>query len=159
MWQLSWMFSLLPDWIWHLILIASMLGLVIAQFIKFIPFINEYKFPIQIVSVLLLLLSMWMEGSISNEEKWQARVKELEAKVAVSEAKSAEANVQIQTVVVEKIVETKKRGKKIVKYINRVVTKDKEVVKFVENCPIPQIIVKTHNAAALNKPVDEEKKK
>ena len=32
--------------------------------------------------------------------------------------------------------------------------KDREVVKFVENCPIPGIIIKTHNAAALNQPIE-----
>lgn len=159
MWQLSWMLGFLPSWIWTGLLIISILAIIAAWFLKFIPFVSAYQLPLKIGGVIMAIISVWFLGAASNEEKWQARVKELEAKVAASEAKSAEANVQIQTVVVEKIVETKKRGKKIVKYINHVVVKDKEVVKFVENCPIPEIIVKTHNAAALNKPIEEEKKK
>jgi hypothetical protein len=35
--------------------------------------------------------------------------------------------------------------------------KNQEVIKFVDNCPIPEIIINTHNAAALNRPIEEKK--
>ena len=47
----------------------------------------------------------------------------------------------------------------IIKYIDREIVKKEEVVKFVENCPIPKDIVDQHNAAArLNKMIEEGKK-
>jgi hypothetical protein len=44
-----------------------------------------------------------------------------------------------------------------VNYIDREVVKNQEVIRFVENCPIPEVIVNTHNAAALNQPIEKNK--
>ena len=49
------------------------------------------------------------------------------------------------------------RGDDIIRYVDREVVKNQEVIRFVENCPIPEIIVNTHNAAALNRPIEEKK--
>ena len=84
------MLSLLPDWVYHLITIAGILALIAAWVLKFIPFVSTYRLPIQVGGVIALLFGIWMEGGIVNEAKWQARVKELEEKVAVAEAQSKE---------------------------------------------------------------------
>ena len=57
----------------------------------------------------------------------------------------------------EKIIYVKEKGLVIKQYLDRVVTQDKEVIKFVEHCPIPAKIIETHNAAAVNTPVEEKK--
>ena len=44
-----------------------------------------------------------MEGGFANESKWQARIAELEEKVRVAEAKSAEINTVIETVYVDRV--------------------------------------------------------
>jgi hypothetical protein len=41
--------------------------------------------------------------------------------------------------------------------VDREVVKNQEVIRFVENCPVPEVIVNTHNAAALNWPIEEKK--
>jgi hypothetical protein len=41
--------------------------------------------------------------------------------------------------------------------VDREVVKNQEVIRFVENCPIPDAIINTHNAAALNRPIEEKK--
>lgn len=149
-----WILDLIPTWIWTLLLTAGCSALLAARVLKFIPVISLYKLPIQIGGILAIIVSIWFLGSASNEEKWQARVKEVEAKLAKAEAKSQEENIKIITKVVKKLELVRTRGEDVIKYIDREVVKDKEVIKFVENCPIPQVIINTHNAAALNKPIE-----
>jgi hypothetical protein len=158
MWQIMWMLSFIPDWVFHLVVIFSVLGLIVASAFKFIPFVSNYRFPIQIVSALLLLFGIWMEGGIVNEAKWEARVQELEEKVKIAEEKSTEKNVEIQERVVTQTKVVREKGRDIIQYIDREVVKKEEVVKFIENCPIPKDIIDAHNAAAtLNKAIEAKK--
>lgn len=89
-----------------------------------------------------------MSGAISNEEAWQARVKEMEAKVAAAQVESLKENVKIVEKVVKKTEYIKTRGQDIVKYI------DKEIVKYDTKflpggvCEIPKEFIKAHNNAA-----------
>jgi hypothetical protein len=152
-----WLMNFLPNWIFHAILLAGVLGLVASFVLKFIPFISTYTLPIQVGSILLLVLGVWFEGAMSNQAEWEARVAAMQVKVAEAEAKSAEANVQIVTKIVKKTKRIHEKGDAIITYIDREVVKNNEVIKFVENCPIPDIIIKTHNAAALNQPIEAKK--
>ena len=158
MWQIMWLLNLMPDWFYHLIVILSILGLIVASVLKFVPFVSTYRLPIQVISVLLLVFGVWMEGGIVNEAKWEARVKELEEKVKIAEEKSTEKNVEIQEKVITQTKVVKEKGRDIIQYIDREVVKKEEIVKFIENCPIPKDIIDAHNAAAtLNKAIETKK--
>ena len=158
MWQIMWLLNLMPDWFYHLIVIVSILGLIVASVLKFVPFVSTYRLPIQVISALLLVFGVWMEGGIVNEAKWEARVKELEEKVKIAEEKSTEKNVEIQEKVVTQTKVVREKGRDIIQYIDREVVKKEEVVKFIENCPIPKDIIDAHNAAAtLNKAIEAKK--
>jgi uncharacterized membrane protein len=144
MWILQW----LPNWIFYAIFFAGLLGLVATFVMKFIPMVYMYRTAIQAVSVVLIVLGTYMAGAISNEEAWQARVKEMEAKVAEAEAKSQKVNVEVIEKVVKKTEYIKTRGQDIVKYI------DKEIVKYDTKflpggqCEIPKEFIEAHNRAA-----------
>jgi hypothetical protein len=153
-----WLLNFLPEWVFHFILLAGVLGLIASLVLKFIPFFSTYKLPVQVVSILLMVVGVWFEGAMSNQAAWEAKVAQVQAKVAVAEVKSAEENTKIVIKVVKQLELVRTRGNDIIKYVDREVATDKEVIKFVENCPIPKIIIDTHNAAALNQPVAEEKK-
>ena len=158
MWQIMWLLNLMPDWFYHLIVILSILGLIVASVLKFVPFVSTYRLPIQVISVLLLVFGVWMEGGIVNEAKWEARVRELEEKVKIAEEKSTEKNVEIQEKVVTQTKVVREKGRDIIQYIDREVVKKEEIVKFIENCPIPKDIIDAHNAAAtLNKAIEAKK--
>jgi hypothetical protein len=47
------------------------------------------------VCVLLLVLGVWFEGAISNNNSWLEKVRILEKKIAEAETKSAEANTKL----------------------------------------------------------------
>ena len=149
--------NFMPDWIFHAILLAGSLGLISSFILNFVPAFKLYHLPLQVVSVLLIALGIWFEGAMSNQAEWEAKVKDLEVKVAEAQAQSQETNVKIVTKTVKQIEVVREKGQDIITYVDKEVVKDREVVKFVENCPIPEIIISTHNAAALNKIIEEKK--
>ena len=156
-----WILHLLPDaliaWIVNIVLIAGAAVTVAGFFVRFIPFVNTYRIPVQILGILLLTTGVYFEGGYTTEMVWRERVKEVEAKLELAEKRSAEVNTEIVTRVVTQTKLITQRGADIVKYVDREVVKNQEVIQFVENCPIPEIIVNTHNAAALNRPIEEKK--
>jgi hypothetical protein len=105
-----------------------------------------------------LLLSIWCLGAASNEEKWQERVKELEAKLLAAENKSHEENVKIEEKVVTKTKVIKEKGEDIIKFIDREVLKNNEIIKYVENCPVPKDVIEIHNSAVRMNRTEGEKK-
>lgn len=140
MWILQW----LPWWLFYMVLALGLFGLVVTYLLKFIPLpiIHVYKTPLQIGSIILVVIGVYMLGSIANERAWQARIKELEVKLAQAEAEGAKENIKIveKVVVQQKIV--RERGQNIVQYV------DREVVKYDTKCEIPQPFVDAHNRAA-----------
>jgi hypothetical protein len=152
-----WLINFLPDWAFHAILLLGTLGLISSFILNFIPAFKLYHLPIQVVSVLLIALGVWFNGAMSNQAEWEAKVKDLEVKVAEAQAQSQEENVKIITKTVKQIQVVREKGQEIITYVDKEVVKDQEVVKFVENCPIPEIIIGTHNAAALNKIIEANK--
>jgi hypothetical protein len=138
MWFIDW----LPDFVFHLIVLAGVLGLLAAQFFRFIPFVSQYTQPIKIASIVLLVVGIWFEGGISNEAKWQARVTEMEKKIAAAEVKAAQQNVKIVEKIVTKDKIIKEKGDEIIRYV------DREITKYDSQCVIPKEFIKAHNNAA-----------
>jgi uncharacterized membrane protein (DUF106 family) len=128
------------------------LGTIAGFVLGFIPFVKTYQFAIQICSIIVLVFGVYLEGGLADYKEWELRVKEMEAKVAQAEAKSANTNVEIQEKIVEKTKVIREKGRDIIKYIDKEVVKKEEVIKYVENCPVPKEIIDLHNQAAeLNK--------
>lgn len=144
-------------WVCNILLAAGIALTVAAFFIKNIPLLNQYRLPAQILGIALLVVGVYWRGGYAVESDWRERVAEVQAKLAVAEKRSAEVNTEIITRVVTKTKVVRERGDDIIKYVDREVVKNQEVIKFVENCPIPDVIINTHNAAALNRPIEEKK--
>jgi len=158
MWQFQWMLSLLPEWVWTTMLIASIVGLLVAWLLKRIPFVSQYQFPIQAVSVVSLLISIWFVSANNTDAVWEAKIKDLEDKVKLAEEAANTKNVEIQEKIVTKTTVIKEKGKTQIEYVDRVITQDKEVVKYIEQCPVPKVIIDAHNAAAeMNKAAEGKK--
>ena len=167
-----WILSILPDAAIHIIFGLGILGTIAGFVLGFIPFVKAYKLAIQVISLLVLVLGVYLEGGLADYKEWEHKVKELEAKIAQAETKSSEKNVEIQEKIVEKTKIVKEKGRDIIKYIDKWNTKEvikevegperikrEEVIKYIENCPIPKEMIDIHNqAATLNKAAEGEKK-
>lgn len=169
---LSWFMALLPDsllmWVFYACFFAGIALILASWFVSFIPLINRYRFPTQIVGILAYGLGAFLLGGHGIEMIWRERVAELEKKVAAAEAKSQQINTVIETKIVEKVKIIKEKGQKQIEYIDRVVkgdtteiTKDmseqerqvflakqKQLEDSIKNCPVPEIIVEELNKAA-----------
>jgi hypothetical protein len=143
-----WLLTFFPYWVFDAVLLIGILGLAASYFVKFVPLINTYRLPLQLTALALTIAGAWFQGGITNDKQWEARVAELEKQVLVAEAKSAETNTEIVTKVVKQTQVIRERGDTITKYIDREVVRDQQVIQFIENCEIPDIIVDTHNKAA-----------
>jgi uncharacterized membrane protein len=140
--------SFLPDWVFHAITIAGILGTVAGFVLGMIPLIKTYIIPIRIISILLLCFGLYLEGGLADYKIWEAKVKEVEAKLAEAELKSTKENTKIVTKVITKTQIVKTRGQDIVRYVDREIVKYDE--KFAKGgvCEIPQEFIKAHNDSA-----------
>jgi NADH:ubiquinone oxidoreductase subunit 6 (subunit J) len=146
MWQIMWMLGLIPAWLWHILLGVSLVTIAATYFLRMIPFMSANAIQLRFVAVLLLTLTVWMEGGIANEAKWQARIQDLEAQVAAAEKKAAESNTKIETVYVDRI--------QVVKEIQYVVRKDIEraATELDANCRVsPRAIELLNQATGIKK--------
>jgi len=148
-----WMLAFIPDaflaWIINTILITGIIGFAASFFfgyvVRWLPAIAPYHLLIQVVSIVLLVAGVYFKGGYSVEMAWRERVAELEAKVAISEQKSKEANEKIVTVYQDRV--------KVVKETQVVVQeKIKTVeVKIDSQCKITADTVDILNQAATGK--------
>jgi len=145
MWQIMWAFSLIPDsvmtWIINILLLGGLLGTVVGFFVKFIPFVNQYRRPVQVISILVLILGVWLKGGESERRVWQERVKELEAKVAKAEEASRAANAKMDKAVRDSQQQIKNNTRIIVQKVPEVITRE-------ANCTVPEPAVNLYNQAA-----------
>ena len=143
-----WILSILPDAAIHIIFGLGILGTIAGFVLGFIPLVKTYQFAIQICSIVVLVFGVYLEGGMADYKEWELRVKEMEAKVAQAEAQSANKNVEIQEKIVEKTKVIREKGKDIIQYIDKEVVKKEEVIKYIENCPVPKDVIDTLNKAA-----------
>ena len=146
-----WILGLVPNIVWHVLLVASVLGIIIASIVKFIPFINQYRLPVQLASVALLLLSIFIEGGLVIEAKYQEKIKELEVAVADAEHQRDVANNSIRTKIVEKKIYIKEN---VDRWRDRIV----EVEKLIDSeCKVDPAAIEIINDAAKNRRAKDSK--
>jgi hypothetical protein len=103
--------NFIPDafllWVVNAILIAGIIGTIVAFFfgffVRYLPWIIPYRMLLQIVALVLLIAGVYFKGGVGVEMTWRARVADMEAKVAKAEAESKDANEKIKTVYVDKV--------------------------------------------------------
>lgn len=140
--------TILPDWVFHAITLAGVVGIIAGFLLAFIPIVNKYKLPIQIISIVLLTFGIFMEGAILNEQVWKLKVAEVEKQLAEAEAQSQKENVKIVQKIVTKREYIKTRGRDVVKYIDREIVKYDTKFAPGGQCEIPKEFIKAINDAA-----------
>jgi hypothetical protein len=144
MWQIGALLGLIPTWFWTIVLLAGLGCLVFSWFTRI------YKVPLKAAGIICIVIGSWFLGIAANEAKWEQRVKDLEKQLENAKVESQTENVRIEEKIVYKDRIIKQKADTRIEYVDRVIKEKEEVVKYVENCPVPQIILEEHNKAALN---------
>jgi len=141
--------GLVVDLVFWFGLLATAISFFLLKYLaRLVPAVGPYATAIQIASVTVFLVGVYLKGSYSTEMAWRDRVRDLEQQVAAAEQRSNEVNEVIKTQTVTRTKVVKERGEEIVKYI------DREVVKYDTKfapggiCEIPKEFITAHNRAA-----------
>lgn len=166
-----WIFTVITEYVVHAIFAVGVIGIIIGFVLGFIPIIGKYKLPIQIISLLVFTLGVYLEGGLADNKEWELKVKEVEAKVAKAEAEAARLNTELQASLTTKNTVVKEKGETIIKYVDRFKDREvlktiegpervkvEEVIKYVENCPVPKELLEIHNNAAKLSKQEGQKK-
>lgn len=128
------------------IILTSVSILLITPLIRFFPRVSEYYRLVQILSVVILSVGVYLQGGYNTEMIWRQKVTELENKIKIAEEESDKVNEDIQAEVNTNVKNISERSKNIIKHVDRV------VIKYEKQCPIPQEIIDIHNEAVnMNK--------
>ena len=141
---MSWLISFLPDWVFHIIIFLGISSLIASAILKRLPTLHTYSFITYFAGLVLIVSGVWFEGGLNEKSNWEQRVKELETKVQVAEAKSQQVNTVIETQIVERV--------KIVKDTKNA---NKETAKLIASqldskCIVPESTVMLINSASQN---------
>jgi uncharacterized membrane protein len=137
-----WILEIFPNWIWWVLLTAGLFSYFLSHLVP----LKTYQLPIKIAGGTTVAVVIFILGLLYANGVWQQAAQELQAKVAIAEAKSQVVNEVIKERVVTKTQVVKQRGEATVEYITR------EVVKHNAGCVIPPEFINAHNRAAETPP-------
>jgi len=141
-----WILHLLPDSVilafCNILLATGIVATAAGFFAHRIPVLWSYQLPFKIGGIALLVLGVYFRGGLAVETEWRERVAAVEARLAVAEKASADANTQIETKTQKQVAQIRQRMTYVRQYV------DREVVKYNDQCSIPQPFVDAHNRAA-----------
>ena len=126
----------------NILLLAGIVLTTAGFFAHRIPFVSQYQLPFKIGGILLLVLGVYFRGGLAVETEWRERVAAVEAQLKIAEEKSTEANRQIDTRTQQQVTKIRQRMTYVRQYV------DREVVRYNDQCTIPQPFIDVHNRAA-----------
>jgi hypothetical protein len=163
-----WILHLLPDGIIEFIVNAVLiLGIVLTllsffvlnRLLRLVPVLANYHTLIQVASVIILAAGLYFKGGYVTEMIWREEVKKVQGELDKANNKAADVIIQVEEKVVYRDRIIKERGETLIQYVDREIVKKEEIVKYIENCPVPTEIIDVHNQAAqLNAAAKGEKK-
>lgn len=146
MWHFQWMLSLIPDsffiWITYALMGIGLTLYILSKLVSWIPLIKQYKLPVELLGLVVLIVGTYLFGGYGVEMSWRAKVAELQDKIKIAEEKSQEVKIKIQERIVYK---TKVVKEKETVYVDRIT----EIAKEVDaKCEVDPRIIETINNAA-----------
>ena len=139
----------LPDWLLsgvvNTVLISGAVLTVLSFFTSWIPFINAYRIPVQVIGTILLTAGVYFKGGEAAELQWRDRVSELQQKADVATEKSKAASQRLNDEV--------KRNKQTVRANTQAIKQDiaRNATQLDAECRVSDTAIEIHNNAAQNK--------
>ena len=163
-----WLLHLLSDgvleYIVNGILILGIMMTLISFFalnyiLRLIPGLSVYHTSIQVASVLILTAGVYFKGGLSTELIWRQKVEKVQKELDIANSKAKEKIIEVQEKVVYRDRIIKERGEDLIKFIDREIVKKEKIIKYIEQCPVPNELIEIHNQAAkLNSNLQGHKK-
>jgi endonuclease/exonuclease/phosphatase (EEP) superfamily protein YafD len=154
--SIFWILTFVPTFVFNLALIVGLVGLLVAAFAGRVPFISQYKLPIQLLAFALTIVAVFFQGALAYKNSVAVEVAELKLKLQKAETKAVETNIEIVEKIVTDTQVIREKGKTITEYV------DREIVKYDNFCELPAEVINAHNMAAtlnLNEGSTEEQPK
>jgi hypothetical protein len=141
----------LPDWLLsgfvNTVLISGVILTVLSFLTSWIPFINAYRVPVQVLGTILLTSGVYFKGGESAELDWRERTAELQQKIEVAQVKSDAAVKQLQ----EEVKQAKQTARANTQAIKQTISNN--AVQLDAECRVSDMAIGIHNDAASNKKV------
>lgn len=148
MWQLAVLWNFVPDWLITILVnglvIVGLVGVSASWIARWVPYFNMYRGPIQLIGIVCLVLGVYFKGGADVERSWRERVKEIEARIAIAEQQSAEANKKLS----DQLNQNKKLTQEVRNANQAVIRANAE--KINAECRVPDIAIELHNSASKN---------
>jgi len=152
MWQLAFLWSLIPDWLITImvngLIIVGLVGISAGWIARWVPYFNMYRGPIQLIGIICLVLGVYFKGGADVERSWRERVKELEARIAIAEQQSAEANKRLS----DQLAQNKRLTQEVKNANTAAIRANAE--KINSECRVPDVAISLHNSASKNQVSD-----
>jgi hypothetical protein len=149
MWQLAFLWNLVPTWLITIIvnglIVVGLVGVSAAWIARWVPYFNLYRGPIQLVGIVCLVLGVYFKGGADVERSWRERVKEIEARVAIAEKQSIEANKKLS----DQLQQNKKLTQEVKNANQASIRANAE--KINAECRVPDVAIELLNSASQNK--------
>jgi uncharacterized protein YacL len=140
--SIFWILTFVPTFVFNLALIVGVVGLLVSVVAGRVPFISQYKLPIQLLALALTIVAVFFQGALAYKHSVALEVAELKLKLQKAETKSVETNVEIVEKIVTDTQVIREKGKTITEYV------DREIVKYDNFCELPAEVINAHNMAA-----------
>lgn len=137
-----WIIETIPFWVVNIMILVSVSGILISFFLN-LPFVVQYKLPVQITSIVLLSCSIWLSGSKYSMDLKNEQFAELEAQLNIARGESQTVNEIIKYHFVDKPIEYQQvKIKEVIKRVPEYIT-----VEMDKECVIPEEFIELHNEA------------
>jgi thiol:disulfide interchange protein len=139
----------LPEWLLsgfvNTVLISGAVLTVLSFFTSWIPFITQYRVPVQVIGTILLTAGVYFKGGEAAELQWRDRVADLQQKADVATEKSRAASQRLNDEV--------KRNKQTVQANTQAIKQDivRNATQLDAECRVSDTAIEIHNNAAQNK--------
>lgn len=136
-----WFLSLISESIVNISLSVGILVWIIGFALNFLPFI-QYRIPAQLLSIVLLVPSIWFYSFYHYQEEQRKELLILQERITVAENKSNDLNNQLES----KINELDGLRNKKNEVVTKVITK---VVKEYDNkCELSNALIRVHDSSS-----------
>jgi signal transduction histidine kinase len=141
-----WILHFLPDsvilWFCNILLLVGIVAVAAGFVAHRVPVLWQYQLGFKLAGIVLLVLGVYFRGGLAVETEWRERVAEVEARLALAEKASADANKNIEVRTQQRVTQIRQRMTYVRQYV------DREVVRYNDQCSIPEPFVRAHNSAA-----------